>query len=61
MYYYDIKDPKEKLVFEYTFGIYGKPRLKPKEIAKRSKMHEQKVRRIQSKFAKTIKEYIGER
>ena len=53
--YYDIFDPKEKLVYEYTFGVYGKKRMSPKDIAKETGIHEQKVRRLQAKIAKRIK------
>jgi len=56
-HYYDIKDPGMKTIYEYTFGLFGKKRLKPKEISKRTKVNEQKVRRIQSGFAKDIKKY----
>lgn len=46
--------PQERLVHEYTFGLNGKPALKPGEIAKKLGMDGPKV----SKLKKSIREKI---
>jgi len=48
--------PEERSVYEYTFGINGKPRLAPGEIAKKTNLHPSKVSRIRNR----IKGYVVE-
>lgn len=47
---------EERSVYEYTFGINGKPKLAPGEIAKRANLHPSKVSRIRNR----IKGYVQE-
>jgi len=58
-YYYDLKTDEERLVYEYTFGLFGKPKKKPKEIALLVSWNEQKVRAFQHKSGKKLEEYAG--
>lgn len=57
--YYDIQDDKERLVYEYTFGIMGKPRMQVSQISLKTSVPEHTVRRIQKKNALKIKDYLG--
>ena len=52
-------DNDEKAVFEYTFGLSGKPALKPGEIAKKMKMSPSRVSRIRAKLATKVGDYYG--
>lgn len=47
---------EERSVYEFTFGINGKPKLAPGEIAKRANLHPSKVSRIRNR----IKGYVQE-
>lgn len=47
---------EERSVYEYTFGINGRPRLQPGQIAKQTGLHPSKISRIRGK----IKGYIQE-
>lgn len=47
---------EERAVYEYTFGINGKPRLQPGQIAKKTGLHPSKISRIRNK----IKGYVQE-
>jgi DNA-directed RNA polymerase specialized sigma subunit len=47
---------EERSVYEFTFGINGKPKLAPGEIAKRTSLHPSKVSRIRNR----IKGYVQE-
>ncbi len=46
----------ERTVYEYTFGINGRPCLPPGQIAKKTGLHPSKISRIRGK----IKEYVME-
>lgn len=46
----------ERAVYEYTFGMNGKPRLQPGQIAKQTGLHPSKISRIRGK----IKGYVLE-
>ena len=48
--------PEERTVYEYTFGMNGKPSLSPGDIAKKTKMHPSRVSRIRSKVRKLVLE-----
>lgn len=48
--------PEERTVYEYTFGMNGKPRLQPGQIAKQTSIHPSKVSRIRTK----LKGYLQE-
>ena len=50
--------PEERTVYEYVFGINGKPRLAPGEIAKKTGIHPSKVSRIRTKLKGHIQEAI---
>lgn len=52
---YDLT-PEEKTVYEYTFGVGGKPLLRPGEIAKAAKIHPSKVSRIRAKLKDKVQE-----
>lgn len=49
---------QERAVYEYVFGMNGKPRLGPGEIAKKIKLHQSKVSRIRTKLKGYLKEAI---
>lgn len=54
---YDTRmSPEERTVYEYTFGMNGKPKLQPGQIAKQTKIHPSKISRIRGK----LKTYIQE-
>lgn len=46
--------PEERLVHEYTFGLFGKKALKPGEIAKKLKMDSSKVAKLRSSIHKKM-------
>jgi RNA polymerase sigma factor (sigma-70 family) len=50
--------PEDRTVYEYTFGINGKSRLQPGEIAKKTKIHPSKISRIRGKLKNYIQEAI---
>lgn len=54
---YELTDPKELAVFDYTVGMYGKPQLRPSSIAKKLKTSPSTVTRIRQKIAKKLEEY----
>ena len=56
--YYELT-PDEKLVFEYTLGLYGKPQLSAGQIAKEMKISNAKVSRIKKKIDDKIRKYGG--
>ena len=41
---------EDRAVYEYTFGMNGKPVLKPGDIAKKTKLHPSKVSRIRNRL-----------
>ena len=47
--HYDLT-PDERLVFEYTLGLYGKPQLSAQQIAKTMNMSAPKISRIRKKI-----------
>ncbi len=50
--------PEERTVYEYTFGINGKAKLQPGQIAKQTKIHPSKISRIRGKLKNYIQEAI---
>lgn len=54
---YDL-GPEERLVLEHLYGMNGKPKLKPGQIATKLNMSTSKVSRIKSAIAKKVKEYL---
>ena len=50
--------PEERAVFEYTYGVGGKPQLSPGEIARTLKMHPSKVSRLKKAVADKYSKYI---
>lgn len=54
---YDLT-PEERTVYEYTFGMNGKPRYQPGQIAKKTNLHPSKVSRIRNKLVDKLKEAI---
>jgi DNA-directed RNA polymerase specialized sigma subunit len=47
---------EERTVYEYTFGMNGKPQLQPGQIASRTSIHPSKVSRIRTKLKKYLQE-----
>lgn len=52
---YDLT-PEERTVYEYTFGMNGRPRYQPGQIAKATSIHPSKVSRIRNKLVDKLKE-----
>lgn len=52
---YDLT-PEERTVYEYTFGMNGKPRYQPGQIAKTTNIHPSKISRIRNKLVDKLKE-----
>lgn len=52
---YDLT-PEERTVYEYTFGMNGKPRYQPGQIARTTYIHPSKVSRIRNKLVDKLKE-----
>lgn len=52
--HYDLT-PDERLVFEYTLGLYGKPQLSATEISKRMSISMPKVSRIRNKIDQKLR------
>lgn len=50
--------PDERTVYEYTFGINGKSRLQPGQIAKQTGLHPSKISRIRGKLKGYVQEAI---
>lgn len=50
--------PEERTVYEYTFGMNGKPRLQPGQIAKQTGIHPSKISRIRGKLKGFVQEAI---
>lgn len=50
--------PEERSVYEYTFGMNGKPKLQPGHIAKRTNLHPSKVSRIRGKIKTLVQEAL---
>lgn len=48
--------PEERSVYEYTFGMNGRQKLQPGQIAKKTGLHPSKISRIRSK----LKDYLQE-
>lgn len=49
---------EERTVYEYTFGMNGKQRLQPGQIAKKTGIHPSKVSRIRGKLKNYVQEAI---
>lgn len=54
---YELHDPTDLAVYDYTIGAYGKPQLRPNQIAKQLKISPSKVTRIRQKIAGILGEY----
>jgi DNA-directed RNA polymerase specialized sigma subunit len=50
--------PQERIVHEYTFGLMGKPVLKPGQIAKQLKMDSSKVAKIRTSIFNKMKPHL---
>lgn len=50
--------PEELLVYEYTGGYGGKPKLRPGQIAKKLNMSPSKITRIRNSIANKMKKYL---
>lgn len=50
--------PDERTVYEYTFGINGRARLQPGQIAKQTGLHPSKISRIRGKLKGFVQEAI---
>jgi DNA-directed RNA polymerase specialized sigma subunit len=53
-------NPQELQVFDYLGGYYGKPQLRPGEIAKKLNLNPSKVTRIKNAISKKLGEYLEE-
>lgn len=51
--------PEERVVHEYSFGLNGKPQLKPGAIAKKLKFDNSKVSKLRSSILKKMQKYVG--
>jgi len=54
---YELHDPTELAVYDYTIGAYGKEQLRPNQIAKKLRISPSKVTRIRQKIARILEEY----
>jgi DNA-directed RNA polymerase specialized sigma subunit len=54
---YDLT-PEERTVYEFTFGVNGRPMLRPGEIAIKAKIHPSKVSRIRKKLQDKVREAV---
>jgi len=50
--------PEEQLVYEYTLGVGGKPRLTPGQIARKLNMSSSKVTRVRDNIYKKVQEFM---
>ena len=50
--------PHERVVHEYTFGLYGQPVLKPGQIAKKLKMDSSKVAKLRTSIFNKMKPHL---
>ena len=50
--------PQKRLVHEYTFGLFGKPVLKPGQIAKKLKMDGSKVAKLRTSIFNKMKPHL---
>jgi DNA-directed RNA polymerase specialized sigma subunit len=51
-------DGEEKLVYEYLFGMGGKPRLQPGQIATKLRMTPSKITRIKQRILDKVNNYL---
>jgi len=51
--------PEERVVHEYSFGLNGKPKLKPGDMAKKLKMDNSKVSKLRTSILGKMKKYMG--
>ena len=51
-------NPEEMLVYEYTLGAGGKPKLRPGDIARKLKMSPSKISRLRNSITAKIKAYL---
>lgn len=51
--------PQERLVHEYTLGLYGKPMLRPGEIAKKLKVDGSKVSKLKKSIFAKMQPYLN--
>jgi len=51
--------PDERIVHEYSFGLNGKPQLKPGDIAKKLKMDNSKVSKLRTSILKKMQKHVG--
>ena len=56
-YLYHELSGKDKAIFEYTFGVGGKPKLNNKQIASKLRTNEMSIHRAKKAMSSKIKEY----
>lgn len=56
---YKLTEP-EKAVYEYTFGMNGKPQMKPGDIAKALKMDNSKVAKLRTSIFRKMEPYLAD-
>jgi DNA-directed RNA polymerase specialized sigma subunit len=52
--------PQERIVHEYTFGMFGKPRLKTSQLAKKMGWDDSKVSKLKKAIATKMNPYLGD-
>jgi len=55
---YELSD-EERTIYEYTFGLNGKPQMSPGQISKVTKINGPKVSRIRNKLRQKLEETMG--
>jgi DNA-directed RNA polymerase specialized sigma subunit len=56
-YLYHELEPRDKVIFEHTFGYGGKPLLKNKELAEKLGVNEMSIHRAKKRMSERIREY----
>lgn len=56
LHYDNRLSPEERTVYEYTFGMNGKPRMQPGQIAKQTGIHPSKISRVRGRLKKYVQE-----
>lgn len=58
MGYYSL-NPEEQIIFDYTLGSHGKPKLSPGEMATKLKMSNSKISKLRNSVASKLHGYIN--
>lgn len=52
--------PQERIVHEYTFGMFGKPKLKTSQLAKKMSWDDSKVSKLKKSILTKMQPYLGD-